>query len=292
MDQSLKNAKWIEDSVKDFIGTSPENTLKNQNNDQAFEKPLVGFSKGDDPLYQAYKEHVGPFHLTPEEIFNVTFMDLGINPEKLTVISWVLPHNILSKTDNRKEDFYPSERWARGRIFGEEVNVKLRKHMVTILEEKGYRAIAPALTPQMSVRISPQYGFASTWSERHAAYASGLGTFGLCDALITPIGKAMRTGSVIAEIPVVPTPRPYKDHHEYCLFFTKGICGKCIPRCPVGAITESGKNKEMCHKHLFPGTKDYVTSNYNFDGYGCGLCQTGVPCESKIPLQKDIKDRI
>ncbi len=289
MDQSLKNAEWIEASVKDFIESSSENTLNNPEKDPAFEMPLIGFSKGDDPIYLSYKEHVGPFHLTPNEIFSITFMDLGINPEDLTVISWVLPHNKLTKFDNSKEVFYPAERWARGRIFGEEVNVKLRKYVVSILEAKGYRAIAPALTPQMSLRISPQYGFASTWSERHAAYASGLGTFGLCDGLITPVGKAMRTGSVIAEIPVLSTPRPYKNHHEYCLFFTQDICGKCMSRCPAGAITKQGKDKVICHKHLFPGTKDYVTSTYQFDGYGCGLCQTGVPCESKIPAKKDIQ---
>jgi hypothetical protein len=28
----------------------------------------------------------------------------------------------------------------------------------------------------------------------------------------------------------------------------------------------------------------YIQSNYGFDGYSCGLCQTCVPCESKIPL--------
>jgi epoxyqueuosine reductase len=151
MNQSLENAEWIERSVKDFIGKSPENTLNNQNNDHAFEMPLVGFSNGNDHLYKAYKEYVGPFHLTPREIFNVTFMDLNINPEDLMVISWVLPHNTLTKTDNQKEAFYPSECWARGRIFGEEINVKLRKHMVRILEKKGYKAIAPALTPQMSI---------------------------------------------------------------------------------------------------------------------------------------------
>ena len=288
IDQYETNAIWLEKLIKDFIETSSDNTLKNQNNDKAFEMPLVGFSRGDDPLYESYKDHVGPFYLTPLEIFVVTFRDFHIKPEELTVISWILPHNHLTKVDNRKEKIYPAERWARGRIFGEETNEILRKHMVASLQSEGYRAVAPALTPQFSKRISPKYGYASTWSERHAAYASGLGTFGLCDGLITPVGKAMRTGSIVAQIPVPPTPRPYTDHHEYCLFFTKGVCGKCISRCPVGAITQAGKNKEICAKHLIPTTKDYVTANYSFDGYGCGLCQTKVPCESKIPLEQDV----
>jgi epoxyqueuosine reductase QueG len=212
-----------------------------------------------------------------------------VKPEELTVISWILPQTEATKADNRKENFYPSERWARARIFGEEVNEKLRKHVVASMESEGYQVVAPSLTPQFSIRISPKYELASTWSERHAAYASGLGTFGLCDGLITPVGKAMRTGSVVARIQVSPTPRPYEDHHEYCLFFTKGICGICIKRCPVGAITEAGKDKATCRGHLFPVTKDYVTSEYGFDGYGCGLCQTKVPCESKIPGRKDVE---
>ncbi len=269
--------------IRDFIEKSPENTLQNETKEKAFGIPLVGFSRGDDPLYQDYKEHVGPFYMTPWEVFAITFRDFNVNPEELTVISWILPQREETKVDNRKETFYPSERWARARIFGEQVNDKLRKHVVSTLEARGYQAVAPILTPQFSLRISPNYGFASTWSERHAAYASGLGTFGLCDGLITPLGKAMRTGSVVARIQIPCTPRPYTNHHEYCLFFTEGACKKCISRCPVGAITEEGKDKLTCFGHLFPVTKDYVTSEYGFDGYGCGLCQTGVPCESGIP---------
>jgi epoxyqueuosine reductase len=279
---------WIETIIKDFVDHSPENTLKNRDNDKAFETPLVGFSRGDDPLYEAYKDHVGPFSLTPWEIFALTFRDLSVKPEELTVISWILPHTKATKADNRKQTFYPSERWARARIFGEEVNEKLRKHVVASLKSKGFQAVAPSLTPQYSIRISPKYGFASTWSERHAAYASGLGTFGLCDGLITPVGKAMRTGSVVARIQVSPTPRPYKDHREYCLFFTQGICGVCISRCPSGAVTEEGHDKLKCLRHLFPVTSDYVKKNFGFKGYGCGMCQTGTPCESKIPSERDV----
>jgi epoxyqueuosine reductase len=282
-------AAWLEGIIQDFIRQSPENTLQKKAHEKAFETFLVGFSRGDDPLYDAYKDHVGPFYLTPWEIFALTFRDLSVKPEELTVISWILPQTEATKADNRKEDFYPSERWARARIFGEEVNEKLRRHVVAAVESQGYQVVAPSLSPQFSVRISPKYGLASTWSERHAAYASGLGTFGLCDGLITPVGKAMRTGSVVARIQVPPTPRPYADHHEYCLYFTQGTCGICIKRCPVGAITDAGKDKSICRKHLFPVTKDYVTSQYGFDGYGCGLCQTKVPCESKIPVRKDVE---
>jgi hypothetical protein len=289
MKKTADLANWIENVIQDFIVNSPENTLQNAADEKAFDEPLVGFSAGDDPIYESYKEYVGPFHWTPLEIFSQTFQKLTVKPEELTVISWILPQTRATKADNRKETFYPCERWARARIFGEEVNVKLRKHVVDVLLQNGYEALAPMLASQWEMKPSEDYVIASTWSERHAAHASGLGTFGLCDGLITQRGKAMRTGSVVARINISPTPRPYTDHQAYCLFFSKGICGKCIPRCPVGALGENGHDKIKCYNHLKPVTADYVKSEYGFVGYGCGLCQTKVPCESKIPTKQDVE---
>lgn len=282
-----KPAQWMERVIKDFIGQSPENTLKNAANERAWSDPLVGFSRGDDPLFQEFKEYVGDYHWTPWEIFNKTFPASNAAASELTVISWILPQVERTKADNRKETAFPSERWARARIFGEEVNVKLRHHVVTSLKEQGVEAVAPMLSPDWAWKASDRYTFASTWSERHAAYASGLGTFGLCDGLITPRGKAMRCGSVVARFSIAPTPRPYQQHQAYCLFFSKGICGKCIKRCPAGALSEKGHDKVKCRAYLHPTTEEYVKTHFGFAGYGCGLCQTGVPCESKIPLTDD-----
>jgi epoxyqueuosine reductase QueG len=143
-------------------------------------------------------------------------------------------------------------------------------------------------SPLWARGTSEKYGYASNWSERHAAYAAGLWAFGLCDGLITPLGKAMRAGSVIAKIDIPPSPRTYVDHHAYCLLYMRGACGDCIRRCPVGAISERGHDKARCSEHL-NATRGYVESIYGFKGYGCGLCQTGVPCESRIPPELVIR---
>lgn len=279
----MKNpAQWIEGIIKDFINRSPENTLKNQAEDKAWADPLVGFSRGDDPIYQAYKEYIGPFHWTPLELFNLTFPQIKVEADQLSVISWILPHTAQTKADLRKQTINPPESWARARIFGEEVNVKLRKHVLATLQASGIEAVAPMLSTQWARKTSDRYGFASTWSERHAAHASGLGTFGLCDGLITPLGKAMRCGSVVAELQIPPTPRPYKDPHAYCLFFSQGICGECIQRCPAAAVTKSGHDKLKCKDYL-EVTANFVKKHFGLEGYGCGFCQAGVPCESKNP---------
>jgi epoxyqueuosine reductase QueG len=286
--KTVATKEWIESTIREFVQTSPENSLRNTDNEKAWGDPLIGFANGADPIFDAYKEYVGPFHLTPFELFCKAFGSVKVTPDQLTVISWILPQTESTKAANRRQKAYPSERWARSRIFGENTNVKLREHVVDTLQGNGYFAVAPQQSPFWERKTSERYGFASTWSERHAAYAAGLGTFGLSDGLITPKGKAMRCGSVIANAQIAPTTRLYENQNEYCLFYSKGKCGACIERCPADAISAAGHDKIKCRSYLKPGTEDYVKSHYHFDGYGCGLCQTGVPCESKIPTVDDL----
>jgi epoxyqueuosine reductase QueG len=275
---------WIEDLIRDFIASSPQNTMKNRTDEPAWDDVLVGFASGADSIWQQYKECVGAFHWTPWEVFNQHRPEESAGAEELTVVSWVLPQRELVRKANRRTKKYPAEEWARIRIYGEDFNAALRRHVAKRLEQVGHASIAPMLVSNWTIVNSERFSYASSWSERHAAHASGLGTFGLCDGLITAKGKAMRVGSVVAKISIEPTPRPYSDHRAYCLFFDNGTCGKCIDRCPVRAITEAGHDKEKCRQHL-ARSREYVKKTYKFEGYGCGLCQVGVPCEAGIPVK-------
>jgi epoxyqueuosine reductase len=277
---------WVESIIHNFWATAAENSLQNQENDRAFEAPLVGFSSGNDPLYQQLKADIGSFYLTPLEAFQKAFPDHAVAAEELSVISWILPHIAQTKADNARETLYPADRWARGKLYGEPFNAALRRFLVATFKKEGIDAVAPLMAPFWAGGVSERYGIASNWSERHAAYVSGLGTFGLCDGLITPVGKAMRCGSVIAKMPLTPTPRAYSDHHEYCLHFSHGSCGQCIQRCPVGAITENGHDKIKCRDYLAQLQAGYIKNNLGLNIDVCGLCQTGVSCESMIPARK------
>jgi epoxyqueuosine reductase len=278
------SGNWIKSLILDFIATSPQNTMQNGTAEPAWDFALVGFASGADPIWQQYKEYVGAFHWTPWEVFNQHRPEEAASAQQLTVISWILPQREAVRKTNRRAKTYPSEEWARIRIFGEAFNTALRRNVVVSLEQAGYAAIAPMLAPNWTVVRSERFSYASSWSERHAAHAAGLGTFGLCDGLITAKGKAMRVGSVVAKIAVEPTPRLYTNHRAYCLFFADGTCGQCIDRCPARAITEAGHDKEKCRQHLVR-SREYVKETYHFEGYGCGLCQVGVPCESGIPVK-------
>lgn len=179
---------------------------------------------------------------------------------------------------------YPSERWVRTRHYGELFNVALRRSLVDSLAGAGILSVAPMLSPAWSRSSEGPFAPCSNWSERHAAYAAGLGTFGLCDGLITPVGKAHRTGSVIARVVIPPTARPYNVRHAYCLHFSHGTCGKCIPRCPVNALSLKGHDKQRCMAYTERAMNTYLKETYGIDNYACGLCQCGVPCTDHIPM--------
>jgi epoxyqueuosine reductase QueG len=247
-----------------------------------FDEPLVGFASAEDPLFEAYKEIIGSFHLTPRELFEDAF-----GPGSFaggTVVSWILPITAETRLSNRLEERGPSERWARTRDGGERFNGLLRRHVVDLLDARGYRTLAPWMSPLAKTLVTSPVGRASTWSERHAAYAAGLGTFSLTDALITAKGTAHRVGSVLTELVLPPSERTYEDHRANCLFY-QGSCGACIERCPAGALSEQGHDKVRCKEYMKGLEEELGTKWQIAQETGCGLCQTGVPCESRIPAR-------
>ena len=148
---------WIEGVIGDFIATSPFNTMRNEAGERAWDYALVGFASGADPIWQQYKEYVGAFHWTPWEVFNQHCTKETTGPEELTVISWVLPQRKTVRKANRRAKKYPSEEWARIRVYGEEFNAALRRHAVKSLKEKGHEAIAPMLVPNWTIVRSERF---------------------------------------------------------------------------------------------------------------------------------------
>lgn len=244
-----------------------------------FDRPLVGFAAAADPLFAQYKTIIGEFHLTPAE-----FAAAGPGAwAPGTVICWILPIVEPTRRSNRPETAFPSRAWSETRQYGEACNAALRRHLVDYLQGEGYHALAPQLHPSWREYHDNPSRIASSWSERHAAYAAGLGTFSLNDGFITPKGIAHRVGSVITDLVLEPSPRPYPDHTHNCLWHRNATCGACIGRCPVGAITREGHDKAVCREYVYGTAPQAVAERYQVTATGCGLCQTKVPCESRIP---------
>lgn len=269
----------IRSEIERFVAESPLN-CDPERDAPYFAGPLVGFARASDPLFQEYKRVIGPFHQTPQEIMAAGASD---GAEAASVISWVLPIVAETRRSNRQETVYPSRAWARTRNFGEQFNSALRRHMVAWLEKHNHAAVAPQLAASWQEYPETPVGVASSWSERHAAYAAGLGTFSLNDALITPAGIAHRLGSVITDLPLAATPRSGNDFRHNCLYYREATCGACVGRCPVGALSRKGHDKAVCRSYVYGTVPAAVAEDYGVTATGCGLCQTAVPCESAIP---------
>ena len=275
--------------IMDWMADRANNALWPGSGLPAFDAPLVGFAAGADPLFTFLRDDIGPeFYWTPEAAFADAFPDATAPAEELSVIAWVLPQTAATREAHRQCGELPSLPWSQARHYGEKVNEALRRFVVDRLAAQGVAATAPVLSPRWGRALSPRYGFASRWSERHTAHACGLGTFGLSDGLITPAGKAVRVGSVVARAAYPPTPRPYARHDAWCLRATGVPCRACMKRCPVGAISEAGHDKVRCKDYIRGVTAPYVAAEQmpGIPVNSCGLCQVGVPCEHRDPTAR------
>lgn len=248
----------IEIAAVEFWQNSPLNIAKDLNDLRMFEKPLIGIGQANDVLFETLKQEdaVGNQHMSPVQWL----------PDSQSVISYFLPFTKEVRESNRS-DGLPSTEWLFGRIEGELFNKALCAFLVSWFQTNGYAALSPVTDKRFQI-INRR----SNWSERHVAYIAGLGTVSLSCSLITKAGAAGRLGSVIANVPIKPTVRQYNTKDEYCIH-----CGACIRRCPPVAINQNGKDHKVCSEYL-----DRVMDRFK-PRYGCGKCQTKVPCEDQIP---------
>lgn len=282
------NDSYVKSEIKEFSRSSPLNRMPDDPSQIIFDEPLIRYADSEDELFIRYKKIIGIVHMTPREAlaeaYNIKPESL---PERLSVISWILPIAENIRKSNRKESMQPSRLWSFTRWYGEKFNEALREYVVKTLNEKGYKAAAPGIGSHFK-QFNNEKGPYSNWSERHIAFAAGLGTFSLSDGFITDKGIAHRCGSVVTDMILSPSKKVRDDPYANCAFYVDGGCRACIARCPAGAITESGHDKIKClefQRREFAGLRERL----KVGNTGCGLCQTKVPCEFKNPVKNSSK---
>lgn len=239
-----------------------------------FGPPLLGAAAASDGLFEELRRPgvIGPGFMPP----------LAWMPGAATVLSFFLPYTPLLIKSNLGAD-WPSTEWLHGRWEGQICVAALSRSLAGALAAAGEEAVVPSLSPlfryvegkpaESSDGAQALTPFSSNWSERHVAHVCGLGAFGLSAGLITRAGMAGRFGSLVTSLSLPPTPRAYASYNAWCT-----RCGVCARRCPVGAITlEQGKNHSLCAAFLDK------TRAAHHPRYGCGKCQSGVPCSSRRP---------
>ena len=287
-----------------------------------FKEPTIGVSAGNDPIFAKFKEFVTPTHLTPAEMWSKSASskrgsqdDLPIGrprPDagiwttlselsaKIKVLSIVFPY-----TESILEDGSKSSKRTPltglalncAHVFHTEVYKKTAQFFI----EKGHRIMAPQKSRFHSVLVKvSKPRIVSVWSERHYAFAAGLGTFGLAEHLITEHGCNIRLASFITDAPLEITPRVSDDPFANCLHFARGGCAKCAERCPGRALTKDSHNKILCElirqresarvrgeiaPFLTPIKRRFMYILVKDYPIGCGICQYDVPCMDRNPVK-------
>lgn len=243
---------------------------------EMFDAAVCGFAAASDPAFLKLRESgvIGPHHPLPADWLE------GAR----SVFSFFLPFSRSVRASNAGGDD-PSPEWLHARIEGQDFINRLSRALEEWAAGQGRRALAPAVNPKfafcyndnqvfMDDRGAPwPVSFTSNWSERHAAFVCGLGTFGLSKGFITRKGIAGRFGSIITDALIEPDNAVPDNIYGNC-----SMCGRCAELCPVNAISlEKGKDHAICNEYV------RLTGVKFSPRYGCGKCQVGVPCEFEIP---------
>jgi len=268
-------AAEIHEYVTHIVRTDFRNALPEGDNLPIWQEPLIGIAAADDPLFERFQdpEVVGPGHRLPHEWL----------PGARSIISVFLPFADHITDNYARDQRYSAIEFSSGKWNGSKFLNVVRRAMIRFAEKRGGKAVAP--------NIDPRYDsddWLPFWSERHTAFAAGLGTFGLHQNFISEKGALGRLCSVITTLQLKPTQRTCTDPYAYCLYAFDGSCRACSKRCPTGAITDSGKVAGRCETH---GNKEH----FKEWGYGsCGHCSTWLPCSLAIPakIRKTLEDNM
>ncbi|HPJ07493.1 MAG TPA: epoxyqueuosine reductase, partial [Deltaproteobacteria bacterium] len=66
--EGLPDEAWFVRAITDKVACHQDNAMEYPfYGERIFTEPLVGFVRGDDPIFERFKEIIGPHHLTPRE---------------------------------------------------------------------------------------------------------------------------------------------------------------------------------------------------------------------------------
>lgn len=233
--------------------------------------PLIGFASADNPLFETFRrdEVIGSQWRAPKEWM----------PEAKSVVVFFFPVSSAIRTRHRAAKTPTNEAWNNGYGKHGQILNAFIEGLTAELESLGIHYHIPTKDPAFKIEQHPVMSggkedvhYSTSWSNRHVAFAAGLGTFGVHRHLITKSGCSGVLASMILDCEMEPTASEYKDPYENCIH-----CGACVNRCPAGAITlENLRNLKECRTYAATLRKE------NDPGY-CGKCLVGIPCEYVKP---------
>src|SRR3974390_3506691 len=105
-----------------------------------FDEPLVNFAAGDDPLFDKFKQIIGPWHKTPREAFEAAH---GVGSWRGgTVVSWVMPWRKGLRDSNRLCTERPSVEWTQAYYLSSKILQKqVRAALLQEMEQYGVQCV-------------------------------------------------------------------------------------------------------------------------------------------------------
>lgn len=244
----------ITHKIIEYVKNYP--TFKNVEN--IWQEPIVGFADANGSYIRSLKEIVTPAHMMPED-----FME---NPK--IVISYYIPFTEeLAAVNINVEGNMAAQEWSDAYNLTNTMISDISQYIADMLNEMGYHAVPPTGV------VFDRELILSNWSQRHIAYAAGLGTFGINNMLISEKGCCGRYGSVIANIPVEADQISTEEH---CLYKKNGSCKKCVQNCFSGALTAEGFDRKKCYEIC-------MINDAKTGADVCGKCDIDIPCAFKRP---------
>lgn len=219
--------------------------------------PLVGYADAFDPYIQNLPALITDRHMLPQDFMS----------HPTVVISVFVPFRPeIANSNIGVADHLPSKTWVDAYYTTNTMLSRLCQSLCDFIGSMGYTAAVPGnVTMYLDI-------LKSNWSQRHLAYAAGMGTFGINNMLITSSGCCGRYTSVVADLPDAVTGSILKE--ERCLYKKNGNCGKCVANCFSGALTTDGFDREKCQEMCMRNDADC-----------CGKCDTDIPCAFGLPDQ-------
>ncbi len=294
----------VQQFLEELFAVNPLNRLPEEyGGGRIFDTPTFGVAKGDDAIFLRFKAVVGPKHLTPPEMWLQSGLaDVQDLAARLRIVSIIFPYVDRIRAESKTSRKMPAEIYSVGRNFANAFMDDVLARTVAFFQAKNFQATSGMRSPafQIIVNADPLNIYA-TWSERHMAFAAGLGTFSLHEGFISEIGCNIRISSVITDAPLDVTLRKSDEPYANCLYYTSAKCKKCAARCPGDAISEEGHDKLKCYRYTMMVQEEmtgrlgdllkphlrYINGEEQWSyPVGCAFCQFDVPCMEKNPVKQ------
>lgn len=223
-----------------------------------WKRPLVGYADANSPYILGLRSIISETHYLPEDILKGCTV----------IISYFLPFAESVGADNETDD-EPSRLWSLAYTETNQMLSQLNDYLIDQIELMGFHGAVP----ENAGTIDNEHIY-SNWSQRHIAYAAGLGTFGMNNMLITENGCCGRFSSIVTDLPVVPDET---RKAEFCTYRLNGKCGICMKKCPINAFDAyRGYDRRSCFVRLDDFERRLGTD-------ACGKCTVGLPCTFRRP---------